>query len=156
MTASEAIKVDVARAVADPARGDFDDPRKMRRVNSVDPETGLRMTTWHGQPTWMKHFAPPILIVKSIDARDERGNEIPPAMRWIGPSVPAARRHGRPADQSESAAEGQKNPDYGRGASSPAAGRLARRAISPGNSLRGVPSACWQKKKGDDQFHSGR
>jgi len=81
--AARTIRDDVARAVADPARGDFADSTKLRRVEIVDPDSGQRSIQWHGDPaSWMRPMMPEYQLLKSV--RDADGKSTPPVLRWIG------------------------------------------------------------------------
>ena len=84
-TAEEQIATEVEATIADPTVGDFDDPRKMRRVDSVDPHSGQRVTTWHGDPnSWMNMFKAPLQVVTSVRTAPHGGGEELP---WVYKTV---------------------------------------------------------------------
>lgn len=75
------ILAEVSATVDDRGLGDFDHPARLRRVDSIDPETGRRSIEWRGDPSaWMNTFAPDYQVVRSV--RDARGRSIPYAVRW--------------------------------------------------------------------------
>jgi hypothetical protein len=79
------VRGEVARAVADRRRGDLDDPRRMRKVETV--ENGITRVEWRGDDprVWMNLFSTPFQIAKHIKQFDRRGVEAPPPIRWGHP-----------------------------------------------------------------------
>jgi hypothetical protein len=84
------IRNEVAANLADRHRGDLDDPRRLRKVEVDDPETGVRRVEWRGNDprVWMNAFMPPYQLATHIKLFDRRGVEAPPPVKWGSPPRP--------------------------------------------------------------------
>ena len=76
------IKAEAARTLADKNVGDLDRGGSgLRRVDSVDPYSGLRKTEFFG-PIWFgSQLMPPVQYVRRFNTK------FPPVLRWIGPRL---------------------------------------------------------------------
>ncbi len=76
------IRAEAERTLADKRVGDLDrGGAGLRRVDSVDPYSGQKSTTWHG-PVWFgASLMPPVQYVRSWQTK------FPPVLRWVGPRL---------------------------------------------------------------------